>query len=169
MNQNSEVSSTTSRRIKIHEMSSRRNRRQRNQDMNEFVQNGLTNQKLQQEILEEFVMNLLADEKLEQRKLIEFVMSSLMNQKLEQENMKEFMVESLMVQKLKQDGDMTDQNVNQSRTTENDSERDVHRVRIQAKVETIWLFDMGADAHVMPKHVWCNVEKSKWTRSWSHG
>ena len=49
---------------------------------------------------------------------------------------------------------MTDQNVNQSRTTENDSEQDVHQVRNQEKVETIWLFDSEADAHVMPKHVW---------------
>ena len=36
----------------------------------------------------------------------------------------------------------------------NGSEEDVHQVRIQEKVETIWLFDTGADAHVMPKHVW---------------
>ena len=38
-------------------------------------------------------------------------------------------------------------------TTEHDSEQDVHQVRIQEKVETIWLFDTGTDAHVMPKHV----------------
>ena len=42
----------------------------RNQDMSEFVQIELTDQKLQQEIL------------------LEFVMSSLMDQKLEKENMK---------------------------------------------------------------------------------
>ena len=59
-----------------------------------------------------------------------------------------------MDQKLKQDDDVTDQNVNQSRTTENDSERNVYQVSIQEKAETIWLFDTGADAHVMPKHVW---------------
>ena len=58
-----------------------------------------------------------------------------------------------MDRELKQDDDGTDQIVNQSRTTENDSERDVFQVRIQEKVETIWLFDTGADAHVMPKHV----------------
>ena len=54
---------------------------------------------------------------------------------------------------MKRDDDLTDQNVNQFGTTENDSERDIHQVRIQEKVETIW-FDTGADAHVMPKHVW---------------
>ena len=56
--------------------------------------------------------------------------------------------------KLKQDDDVTDQNVSQSRTTENDSERGVYQVRNQEKVETIWLFDTRADAHVMPKYVW---------------
>ena len=59
-----------------------------------------------------------------------------------------------MDQKLKQDDGVTDQNVNQTRTTENDSERDVYQVRIQEKFETIWLFATGADVHVMPKHVW---------------
>ena len=63
------------------------------------------------------------------------------------------MVKSLMGRKLKQDDDGTDQIVNQSRTTGKDSERDVYQVRIQEKVETIWLFDRGNDAHVMPKHV----------------
>ena len=63
------------------------------------------------------------------------------------------MVKSLMDQ-MKQDDGVTDQNVNQSRTTEDDSERDVYQVRIQEKAETIWSFDTGADAHVMPKHVW---------------
>ena len=67
--------------------------------------------------------------------------------------MKEFMVNSLMNQKLKQDDDVTDQRVNQSRTTENDSERDVFQVRVKEKVETNWLFDTRADAHMMPKHV----------------
>ena len=126
----------------------------RNQDMREFVQKELTDQKLQQEILKEFVMNLLMDQQLKQGKLKEFVMSSFMDQKLEQENMKEFMVPSLMNQQLKQDDDVTDQSVNQSRTIENDSERDVNQIRIQEKVETTCLFDTGADAHVMPKHVW---------------
>ena len=60
-------------------------------------------------------------------------------------------------QKAKQDDDVTDQNVNQSRTAENDSGRDVYQVRTQEKVETIWLFDTGADAHVMPKHMWEQV------------
>ena len=60
------------------------------------------------------------------------------------------MVKSLMDQ-MKQDNGVTDQNVNQSRTTENDSERYVYQVRIQDKVETIWLFDTGVNAHVMPK------------------
>ena len=109
---------------------------------------------MQQEILKEFVMNLLMDQQLKQGKLKEFVMSSFMDQKLEQENMNEFMVPSLMNQQLKQDDDVTDQSVNQSRTIENDSERDVNQIRIQEKVETTCLFDTGADAHVMPKHVW---------------
>ena len=56
--------------------------------------------------------------------------------------------------KLKQDDDMTDKNVNQARTSENDSERDVYQVRTHQKVETIWLFDTRADVHVMPKRVW---------------
>ena len=89
------------------------------------------------------------NQKLEQGKLKEFVMSSLMSQKLDQENMTEFMV-SLKNQKLKRDDDVTDQNVHQSRTTENDSERDVYQVRIQEN----WLSDTGANAHVIPKHVW---------------
>ena len=66
-----------------------------NQDMSEFVQNELTDEKLQQETLKEFVTNLLMDQNLEQGKLKEFVMSSLMDQKLEH------------------DDDLTDQNVNQ--------------------------------------------------------
>ena len=49
--------------------------------------------------------------------------------------------------------------MNQSRTTANDPERDVYHVRIQEKVETNWLFDTGADAHVMPKHVWEPLEE----------
>ena len=87
----------------------------------------------------------------------------LLNQKLEQENMKEFMVKFLMSQKLKQDDGVTDQSVNQSRTTENDSERDVYQVRIQERVETISLFDTGAEAHVMPKYV-CGEPTLKTTR-----
>ena len=86
-----------------------------------------------------------------------------------------------MNQKLKQDDYVTDKSVNPSRTTENHLERDIFQVRMQEKVETIWLFDTRAEAHVMPKHVWgtverahtannkSNAERSKWTRSWSHG
>ena len=59
-----------------------------------------------------------------------------------------------MDQKLKQDDDVTDKNVNQARTTENDSERDVYQVTTHQKVETIWLFDTRPDVHVMPKRVW---------------
>ena len=55
---------------------------------------------------------------------------------------------------MKQDDDMTDKNVNQARTTENDSERYVYQVRTHQKVETIWLVDTRADVHVMPKRVW---------------
>ena len=64
-----------------------------------------------------------------------------MGQKVEQENMKEFMAKSLMDQKLRQDDDVTDQNVNQWKTKENDAKRDVYQARIQEKVETLWLFD----------------------------
>ena len=42
--------------------------------------------------------------------------------KLVQENMKEFMAKSLIDQKLRKDDDVTDQNVSQSRTTDNDPE-----------------------------------------------
>ena len=49
---------------------------------------------------------------------------------------------------------MTDQSVNQSRTTEDDSERVAYQVKVQEKVQTTWLFDTGAAAHVMPKYVW---------------
>ena len=83
-----------------------------------------------------------------------FMKNELMGQKLPQEILKEFVMNSLMDQKLKQDDDVTDENVDQSRTAESDSERDAYQVRVQEKVETIWLFDTGAGAHVMPKHVW---------------
>ena len=79
--------------------------------------------------------------------------NELTDQKLQQENMKELMVKSWMNHKLKRDDDVTDQSVDQSRTAEDGSERDVYQVRIQEKVETLWLLDTGADAHVMPKHV----------------
>ena len=59
-----------------------------------------------------------------------------------------------MNQKLKQDDGVTGQSVNQSRTTENDSERAAYQVKVQEKVETTWSVDTGADAHVMPKYVW---------------
>ena len=44
--------------------------------------------------------------------------------------------------------------MNQSRTTEHDAERDVYQMKVQVKVETTWLFDTRADAHVMPTYVW---------------
>ena len=94
--------------------------------------------------------------------------------------MKEFMVKSLMNQKLKRDDDVTDQSVNQSRTTEHDSARDVYQIRTREKVETIWLFDTGTDAHVSPNHVWEQLgeptpQTTKVTlrgangQEWSHG
>ena len=46
------------------------------------------------------------------------------------------MVKFLMNQKLKQDDGGTDQCVNQSRTTEGDSERVTHEVKVQEKVQT---------------------------------
>ena len=59
------------------------------------------------------------------------------------------MVKSLMNQKLKQDDD----------------------VRIQEKVETLWLFDTGGDVHVMAyiANNKSNIERRKCTRSGSHG
>ena len=53
-----------------------------------------------------------------------------------------------MNRELQQDDGVTDQNVNQSRTTENDSKRVAHQVKVQESVQTTWLFDTGADAHV---------------------
>ena len=91
------------------------------------------------------------------------------------------MVKFLMNPKLKQDDGVTDQSGNRSRTTEDDSERVAHRVKVQEKVQTTWLFDTGTDAHVMPKYVWeqfgeptlqnnkGDSERSKRTRPWSHG
>ena len=53
---------------------------------------------------------------------------------------------------MKQDDDVTErESIENNREN---SERYVNHVRIQEKVETIWLFDTGADAHVMPKNVW---------------
>ena len=49
---------------------------------------------------------------------------------------------------------MAHKSVKQSRTTDNDSERAAYQVKIQENVETTWLFNTGADAHVMPKYVW---------------
>ena len=49
---------------------------------------------------------------------------------------------------------MTDQSVNRSRTTEEDSERVAYQVKVQEKIQTTWLFDTEADAHVMPKFEW---------------
>ena len=49
---------------------------------------------------------------------------------------------------------MTDQSVNRSRTTEEDSERVAYQVKVQEKFQTTWLFDTEADAHVMPKFEW---------------
>ena len=56
--------------------------------------------------------------------------------------------------KLKQDDGVTDQCMNQSRTTEDDSERVACQLKVEEKVQTTWLSDTGADAHVMPKYVW---------------
>ena len=99
-------------------------------------------------------MNLLVDQTLDHGKLKEFLMSSLVDQKLEQENMQELMAQSLMNQQLNQDDGVTEKCVNQSGTTENGSEHAVCQVKVQEKVVTTWLFDTGADAHVMPKCVW---------------
>ena len=76
---------------------------------------------------------------------------------------------------------VTEQCVNQSGTAENCSEYAACQVKVQEKVVTTWLFDTGADAHVMPKvcvgtvartntaNNKCHIERSEWTRPWSHG
>ena len=48
----------------------------------------------------------------------------------------------------------TDQCVNQSKTTDGDPGQVATRVRSQEKLIITWLFDTGADHHVMPKFVW---------------
>ena len=91
--------------------------------------------------------------------------------------MEEVTVQSPTHQKLKQDDSVTDQSVNQSRTTESDSGGAAYQVKVQEKVEITWLFDTGAGVHVRPKYVWeqyaannkSNIERSKRTRLWSHG
>ena len=64
------------------------------------------------------------------------------------------MVKFMMINKLKQDGDLTGQSVNQSSTTEDDSERAACEVKVQEKVQTTLLFDTRAHAQVMPQYVW---------------
>ena len=95
--------------------------------------------------------------------------------------MNELMAKSLTNQKLNQDDVVTEQCVNESLTAENGSEHAACQVNVQEKVVPTWLFDTGADAHVMPKCVcgnnWENptlqttnvTQRSEWTRLWSHG
>ena len=55
---------------------------------------------------------------------------------------------------MKQDDDLTGQSVNQSSTTEDDSERAASEVKVQEKVQTTWFFVTRAHAQVMPQYVW---------------
>ena len=99
-------------------------------------------------------MNMLMDQKLEHGELREFVMSSLMGEKLQQENMKRIDVEVPDGSKVESRG-RCDRTVRISiRTVEKGSEHAACQVKVQEKVVTTWLFDTGADAHVMPKCVW---------------
>ena len=68
------------------------------------------------------------------------------------------MMKFLMSQKLKQDDEVTDHYVNQSRKTENDTNRVTYQVKVHQKVQTTLLFDTGADANVMSKYVWDHLE-----------
>ena len=93
-------------------------------------------------------------------------MNLLTHQKLKQENLND-------VEK--------DQSVNQSRTTEDSSERVPYQLKIKEMVETTWLFDTGADAHfdsavrvgtagkTYIANNKSNTERSKRTRPWSLG
>ena len=62
--------------------------------------------------------------------------------------------EVLMDRKLNQDDGVKEQYVNHSGIRENGSEHAACEVKVHEKVVTTWLFDTGADAHVMPKCVW---------------
>ena len=82
--------------------------------------------------------------------------------KLPQESLSSQAIEQLTICGLSRHGQLefenqmklTDQNVIQSRTQENNSERAAYKMKIQEKVETTWLVDTGADAHVMPQYAW---------------
>ena len=78
----------------------------------------------------------------------------LMVKKLEQEHMKELVAKSLVNQKLNQDDGVTEKCVNQSGTAEKGSKHAACQVKVQEKFVATWLFDTGADAHVMPTCVW---------------
>ena len=123
-------------------------------DTEKFVQNMLTDQKLRNGKLKEFVQSLLVDEPEEYGILRKLVMSLFLDPELEQESMKEFMTKLLMDRKLRRVDDVGVKSVNESGAAENCSEHDVGQVKIQERVMTTWLFDTGADTHVMPKSVW---------------
>ena len=85
-----------------------------------------------------------------------------------------------MNQKLYQDDGVKEQCVNQSGTAENGSEHVACQVQALEKVVTTWLVDTGAgrtcDAEVCVATVGrtyiannnCDIERSGWTRPWSH-
>ena len=50
--------------------------------------------------------------------------------------------------------------VGQEKAVLESSEHLACQVQIQGKFETTWWFDRGADAHVMPKHVWEQLGES---------
>ena len=81
-------------------------------------------------------------------------MSLVMDRELERESMKELMAKFLMDQTLRRADDVTVKSVNESGATDNSSEHDAGQVIVQEKIVTTYLFDTGADTHVMPKCVW---------------
>ena len=123
-------------------------------DTEKFKRNVLTDEKLRNGTLKEFVQSLLMDEHEEYGKLRKLVMSLLMDRELEQESMKELKTKLQMDQKMRRADDVAVKSVNDSGAAENCSEHDVGQVIILERVVTIWLFDTGADTHVMPKSVW---------------
>ena len=81
-------------------------------------------------------------------------MSLVMDRELERESMRELMAKFLMDKKLRRADDVTVKSVNESGAADNSLEHDAGQVIVQAKIVTTWLFDSGADTHVMPKCVW---------------
>ena len=85
--------------------------------------------------------------------------------------MKQFMPKSLMGQKLKQDDDVTDQNVNQSRTTENEmcTKLEFKKKLLVVRHKRSHPCDaeacVGTVGRAFTANNMSNAERSKWTRS----